>query len=119
MPDPVTPSSQTPPADQPITLNPTPTPADTAAPGPVTVQTAQGSSKSMLWVIIAAFIVVAILVGVGIFMYTQMRETNPAFQQVSEQVQSSLDSAANDLSGVQIDDVSADFSEVDKELNSL
>jgi hypothetical protein len=48
-----------------------------------------------------------------------MRETNPAFQQVSESVQQSLDSAANDLSGVQDIDVSADFADVDKDLNQL
>jgi flagellar basal body-associated protein FliL len=73
----------------------------------------------MLLVILAAFLVVAALAGAGIYLYMGMRETNPAFQQVSESVQQSLDSAANDLSGVQDIDVSADFADVDKDLNQL
>lgn len=77
------------------------------------------SSKAMFLVILAAFIVVAILVGAGIYTYMTMRQTNPAFQQVSENVQQSLDSAANDISGLTEIDVNADFSEVDKELNQL
>jgi cell division protein FtsL len=78
-----------------------------------------GSSKGMLLVIVAAFLVVAVLVGVGIYTYMTMRETNPAFHQVSENIQQSLDSAANDISGITDTDVNADFSEVDKELNQL
>ena len=79
----------------------------------------EGSSKGMLLVIVAAFLVVAVLVGAGIYTYMTMRETNPAFQQVSENIQQSLDSAANDISGITDTDVNADFSEVDKELNQL
>jgi flagellar basal body-associated protein FliL len=73
----------------------------------------------MFLVILAAFIVVVVLVGAGIYTYMMMKQTNPAFQQVSENVQQSLDSAANDISSVVDTNVDADFSEVDKELNQL
>lgn len=109
----------------PLTTNSS-TPAPSAAipvaptePSQPTTLVAGNSSKAMFLVILAAFIVVAILVGAGIYTYMTMRQTNPAFQQVSENVQQSLDSAANDISGLTETDVNADFSEVDKELNQL
>lgn len=100
----------------------TPTPATNPVPDPIAPpvpQSETSSSKSMMWVIVAAFILVAVLVGAGIYMYMMARETNPEFQQISQNIQESLDSAANDLAGVQDNDVSADFAEVDKELSQL
>jgi hypothetical protein len=95
-------------------------PVEKSGTEPMVVQSSQtGSSKGTLWVIVAAFIVVAVLVGAGIYMYMMARSTNPDFQQISQNVQESLDSAATDLEGVQVTDVSADFAEVDKELNDL
>ena len=88
--------------------------------GPTVMQSPNGnSSKSMMMVILAAFVVVAILVGVGIYMYTQVKEANPAFQQISQSAQESLTSAETDLSGVQEDNLEADFADVDKDLSSL
>ena len=78
-----------------------------------------GSSKGMIWVILAAFLVVAAMVGVGIYMYTRVKDSNPAFQQISQSTQESLTSAENDLSGATETDVSADFTDIDKELNNL
>lgn len=99
----------------PVAPNGTPPVSD-----PIAVQSSGGSSKGTLWVIVAAFIVVAVLAGSGIYLYMAMRETNPAFQQISESVQQSLDSAANDLTGVKADDdVSKDFTDVDKDLSNL
>jgi flagellar basal body-associated protein FliL len=105
------------------TINPvstTPQTPQVGVPLSQTPQTESGSSKSMFWVILAAFIVVAILVGAGIYMYMMARQTNPEFQQISQNVQESLDSVANDLTGVQAEeDVTKDFADVDKDLNSL
>jgi uncharacterized protein HemX len=113
MPDTVTTAINTPspvadPSTAPVPQSPVPVP-----------QVPEGSSKSMFLVILAAFIVVVVLVGAGIYTYMMMKQTNPAFQQVSENVQQSLDSAANDISSVVDTNVDADFSEVDKELNQL
>jgi flagellar basal body-associated protein FliL len=111
-------ADQVPPTNPVVTTNPSVgLPPET---NPSTPQASEGSSKSRMWVIVAAFIVVAVLVATGIYMYVRLRETNPSFQQISQNVQESLDSAANDLTGVKADeDLSKDFSDVDKDLNNL
>lgn len=119
MADPIIPPVVTPPTNPVVSPQENTTVNTTPAPAAV-IQTSGGnSSKSMLLVILAAFIVVAILVGVGIYMYTQVKEANPVYQQISQSTQESLTSAENDLAGVKEDNVEADFAEVDKDLNSL
>lgn len=121
MADPINPPVTPPPAEASVAAPQENTTVSTPVAAPTVMQapSSTGSSKSMMLVILAAFIVVAILVGVGIYMYTQVKEANPAFQQISQSAQESLTSAENDLSGVREENVEADFADVDKDLSSL
>lgn len=105
---PVTP----PPAAQPSPV-PQPHPTVEAAPA------APKSNSSKMWIIIAAFVIVAILIGVGIMMYSQVSQNNPDLNQVSTQMKDSVNELSTEVSNVVIEDVSADFTEVDSELSGL
>lgn len=84
------------------------------------VQTAPaGGGHNKLWMILGAFIVVALLIGVGIMMYMQSGQGTPEAQPNSGALMDSVKSISTEFDGIKIEDVSADFKEIDADLSSL
>lgn len=104
----------------PPAANPTP-----VAPQPVAPQVipptlpSSGGSKKMLMMVGLAFVVVVVLVGLGIFMYTRAQKSNPELQDVTGQNAQTLNNLSTDLKNVEIASPEAGFSTVDSDLNSL
>ncbi len=116
-PVPTPPAEAVPPA---VAAASAPNPNAPIQPDPTITSTANPTShKSKAWLIIIAFMVVALLIGFGIFMYMQVSQNNPELNQVSSQVEDSVKSLSDEVKNVVIDDVSADFEEVDSELSDL
>lgn len=77
------------------------------------------NNKGKIWIIVAAFLVVSILIAVGIVMYSKVSKNNPELTNTSSAIQETVNTLSTEIQGVVIDDVSADFTEVDSELSNL
>jgi hypothetical protein len=126
---PTTPDANAPVAPPPVDPGAVATPASVApAPGGsqpaaasqvASSQTPSSGGSKKLWIIIAAFIVVAVLVALGLMMFMSTQQPQNGTSDASNQIQETLNSVSTDLEGVVVDDVSADFKAVDDDLLSL
>lgn len=97
---------------------PTPPPPQ-PAPAPTSPPVEEGNSKMVLW-LIGGLIVVIIVVG-GIYWYLSSQAAKQALQQVKTPtpVTKEETSLESDLDAVQVGDIDSEFTEVDKDLESL
>lgn len=90
----------------------------------VPLGTPPSSGKNMMMIIVLAFVVVAVLVAAGIYMYMRVSKNNPDLSKTSNATQQgapdpALTSADTDIQNLVVPDVSADFSDVDNDLKTL
>jgi hypothetical protein len=87
---------------------------------PAVENNSSGGHKKMFMILGIVFVVVAILIGAGFYMYTQVSKNNPDLsEQPPSQEEQSLNTLNSDINTVNIEDIDSDFSDVDKELNQL
>lgn len=86
---------------------------------PLVVPPASGGSKKMLMIVVLAFVAVAILLGIGIFMYTRSQQTSTQQSAADSQSTQVLNNLSTDINNVDIASPESDFTTVDSELNSL
>lgn len=93
---------------------------------PVVVQssTEQGVSSggSKKWIVIAVLVVAIVALAVGAYIYRanmQQAGVNQASKQPSQAIDNSLQEMSAEIEALMIEDVQADFTSVDQDLNSL
>lgn len=103
----------------PVQTVPVATPPSAQEIGMPTVPPQPVSKKSNAILIVGAFAVVALLIGIGIFLYSKVSKDNPELNQTTAQIQDTVNTVSTDIQNLVIEDVSADFAEVDSELSQL